>query len=94
MLWLITRNPWVGVFSVGFCIGITIMKYLGLTEEIRDLRSYTLDLEKQIVALRSTIHNISIHSSNNASDINATIRKEKERFRDKNEFTSRSTGSI
>ena len=90
ILWLIARNPWAGVFTVGFCIGIIVMDNCGLNKEIRDISAYTMDLEKQIVALRSTIHNISIYQSNDTSDIHTTIKKKIEGLRNKNTHISRS----
>ena len=55
MLWLMTRNPWVGVFVVGFCLGLFLLENWALDEELRRSRENVIDLEKQVVGLRSIV---------------------------------------
>ena len=99
MLWLIARNPWAGVFAVGFCLALYMMENWGLYGEIRNQQDNILDLEKQIVALRSTIGKLALSHVNSRSamdfvDAHAFVKKKKDGLRAKNAAMSRSCDSL
>ena len=97
-LWLIARNPWIGVFTTGFCLAIFIIENCGLAEEARKLHENVLDLEKQIVALSSTLRLIGIHrnSSSAIGDLEVHIEEMKQRGKRKSRHNvmSRSLDSL
>ena len=55
MLWLVTWNPWVGVFAVGTALGLSVLENATLAEWLETTRSETEELEKQVVSLKTTI---------------------------------------
>jgi hypothetical protein len=63
MLWLLTWNQWIGVFVVGFVAGLFMLENWALEEEMKKSNEYVIDLEKQIVGLRSTISKMVLGSA-------------------------------
>ena len=54
-LWLIVGNPWVGVFAIGAVLGVYVLENGALQMGLGSARGDIGELEKQVVALRTTI---------------------------------------
>ncbi len=91
--WLIARNPWVGVFAVGFCLGLFMLENWRLLEEAQSLQDNRTDLEKQIIALRSTICKMS-QNQNYAVDGAPSVKKKRDGFKENVKLRSRSLSSL
>ena len=63
LLWLVTRNALVGVFILGGCVGLYMIENWSLKAEVTELQGGMVELEKQVVVLRSTIHEMSLVNS-------------------------------
>lgn len=63
LLWLVTRNALAGVFVMGGVVGLYMIENWALKAEVRELRDGGMELEKQVVVLRSTIHELSLVNS-------------------------------
>ena len=63
LLWLLTKNQWVGVFAAGFSLGLYMLENWALDEELKKSYENVIDLEKQIVGLRSTISKMVLGSA-------------------------------
>lgn len=55
MLWLVVWNAWVGVFATGTALGLCVLENVTLAEWLETTRSENVELEKQVVSLRTTI---------------------------------------
>ena len=56
LLWMIVGNPWVGVFAVAVALGLYLLENGVLQGRLEAARADVVDLEKQVVGLRTTIH--------------------------------------
>jgi len=87
LLWMTTRNGFVGVFIIGACLGVYMLENWSLMERIRDKDSEIWELQKQVVALRSVVRELSL--------ANEKLEREKRIIRTRN-LSNRwvSTGSL
>ncbi len=53
--WLISQVPWVGVFLSNGVLGLCLVRCWQLSDEVDGLWEDKKELEKQVVALRTTI---------------------------------------
>ena len=59
LLFLMTNNPWASVFACGVGLGWLLLDY-GLTlEALRARQMDIVELEKQIVVMRTALHDMS-----------------------------------
>ena len=63
LLWLVTQNALVGVFILGGCVGLYMIENWSLKAEVTELQAGTAELEKQVVVLRTAIHELSLANS-------------------------------
>lgn len=55
LYWLLLRAPWLCVLVLGFMLGLCLHKCWRMTDELDGLWEDKKELEKQVVALRTTI---------------------------------------
>lgn len=58
LLWAVSRVPWVGVFAMGVGLGVYMLKCWGLMDALENAEKDRVELEKQVVALRTTVDNM------------------------------------
>ena len=63
LLWLILRSAFAGVFIVGLCLGLYILENWRLVEALQEESSRVTELEKQVVALRASMNEMSLMTS-------------------------------
>ena len=56
LLWLVTRNALAAVFIMGAVLGLYMVENWGLKSEVREMEGSVVELEKQVVALRTSMH--------------------------------------
>jgi hypothetical protein len=66
-IWIISQIPWVGVFTMGVFLGIYIQENWKLVEELKVLQENSSELEKQVVSLKTALHNIILLKEKNGS---------------------------
>ncbi len=59
-LYLVVRNPWYGVLACGVALGHVLCEWWAAADEARDRREEVCELEKQVVALRSTMQEMAL----------------------------------
>lgn len=60
LLWLILRSAYVGVFVVGFCLGLYLLENWQLQEALQEESMRVTELEKQVVSMRATVNEMSL----------------------------------
>ena len=60
MLYLMTRTPWVAVFACGFGLGWVLLDNWAMQVEMQERQAEVAELEKQVVALRSSMHEMHV----------------------------------
>lgn len=63
LLWLVTRDALVGVFILGGVVGLYMIENWSLKAEVHELQEGTAELEKQMVVLRTAVHELSLANS-------------------------------
>ena len=54
-LWLVVQSPWMAVFCAGTGLGLALLECSRLRECQRSQEENAVELEKQVVALRTTL---------------------------------------
>jgi hypothetical protein len=62
LLWMVLRSPLLAVFVTGVALGLYILENCWLSEVARARADGIVELEKQVVSLRSTIHEMSLRT--------------------------------
>lgn len=60
LLWMTTRNGFVGVFIIGACLGLYMLENWSLMERIREKDNEIWELQKQVVDLRSVTRELGL----------------------------------
>ena len=55
LMWVVSRQPWAGVFALGVSLGWVLMGYWLEMEESSERREEVVELEKQVVSLRASM---------------------------------------
>ena len=55
VLWLIAWSPWVGVFSTGLWLGLSLIVNAATEQALASAQLEVEELQKQVVGLRTTI---------------------------------------
>lgn len=63
VLWFLLRSAYAGVFVVGFCLGLYLLENWQLHEALREESEKVVELEKQVVGLRSVVNELSLFNS-------------------------------
>ena len=58
LFWLIFQQPWVSVFISNAVLGLCLQLCWWLSNEVDDLWKEKIELEKQVVSLRTTVDNM------------------------------------
>ena len=59
-LYVVVRNPWYGVLACGVALGHVLCEWWAAADEARERREEVCELEKQVVALRSTMQEMAL----------------------------------
>jgi hypothetical protein len=59
-LYLVVRNPWYGVLACGVGLGHVLCEWWAAADEARERGEEVVELEKQVVALRSTMREMAL----------------------------------
>ena len=62
LLWMVLRSPLLAVFLTGVALGLCILENCWLSEVTRARADEIVELEKQVVVLKSTIHGMSLYN--------------------------------
>lgn len=62
VLFLVVGNSWVAVFLIGSCLGFLVSDNWELRGCVDSVRSDEVELEKQVISLRSTMSEMAAHS--------------------------------
>ena len=62
-LYLVVRNPWYGVLACGVALGHALCEWWAAADEARERGEEVVELEKQVVALRSTMREMAVMNS-------------------------------
>jgi hypothetical protein len=73
-LWLITASPWAGVFAAGTGLGMMLVECSNLQECKTSLEADVMELEKQVVALRTTLARVMRQGDESVEDARARFR--------------------
>lgn len=73
-LWLITASPWAGVFAAGTGLGMMLVECSNLQACKTSLEADVMELEKQVVALRTTLARVIRREESVAEDARARFR--------------------
>jgi hypothetical protein len=73
-LWLITASPWAGVFAAGTGLGMMLVECSNLQACKTSLEADVMELEKQVVALRTTLARVMRREEESVEDARARFR--------------------
>ena len=59
-LYVVVQNPWYGVLACGVALGHVLCEWWAAADEARERREEVNELEKQVVALRSTMREMAM----------------------------------
>lgn len=67
-MWLILRSAYVGVFVVGFCLGLYLLENWQLKDAVQEMEMTVLDLEKDVISMRAVLNEMSLMNAENEAE--------------------------
>jgi hypothetical protein len=75
MLYLVTHNPWASVFACAAGMGWVLLDYCQMYAEERARFNEVVELEKQVVVLRSTLQEMAVMHESLESQVSEEMYK-------------------
>ena len=63
LLYVVVRNPWAGVLACGSVLGFVLCEWWSTVCELRDRQEEVVELEKQVVVLKSAMQEMAVLDS-------------------------------
>lgn len=67
-MWLILRSAYVGVFVVGFCLGLYLLENWQLKDAVQEMEMTVVELEKDVISMRAVLNEMSLMNAENEAE--------------------------
>ena len=68
LMWLILRSAYVGVFVVGFCLGLYLLENWQLKDAVQEMETTVVELEKDVISMRAVLNEMSLMNAENQAE--------------------------